>query len=57
MQESFGIKVKYDNEPSDIEENHEAYFREGRVATSAGVRKLLRKGADRGEALPALPAP
>jgi malonyl-CoA decarboxylase len=57
MQESFGIMVNYVYEPSDIEENHEAYFREGKVATSAGVRKLLRKGADRGEALPALPAP
>ena len=31
-------------EPSEIEENHEAYFRDGKVATSAGVRRLLRKG-------------
>ena len=35
--------VNYVYEPSEIEENHEAYFREGKVALSSGVRKLLRK--------------
>ncbi len=46
LQESLGIMVNYVYEPSEIEENHEAYFRDGKVATSAGVRKLLRKGPD-----------
>jgi malonyl-CoA decarboxylase len=46
LEESLGIMVNYVYEPSEIEENHEAYFRDGKVATSAGVRKLLRKGAD-----------
>ncbi|HLW13107.1 MAG TPA: malonyl-CoA decarboxylase family protein [Casimicrobiaceae bacterium] len=44
LQESLGIMVNYVYEPSEIEENHEAYFRDGKVATSAGVRRLLRKG-------------
>lgn len=46
LQESMGIMVNYVYKPSEIEENHEAYFREGKVATSASVRKLLRKGLD-----------
>ena len=46
LRESLGIMVNYVYEPSEIEENHEAYFRDGKVATSASVRKLLRKGPD-----------
>ena len=46
LHESLGIMVNYVYEPSEIEENHEAYFREGRVAMSPGIRRLLRKGAN-----------
>jgi malonyl-CoA decarboxylase len=46
LQESLGIMVNYVYEPSEIEENHEAYFRDGEVATSASVRKWLRRGLD-----------
>jgi malonyl-CoA decarboxylase len=46
LHESLGIMVNYVYEPSEIEENHEAYFREGRVAVSPGVRRLLRKGVN-----------
>jgi malonyl-CoA decarboxylase len=44
--ESLGIMVNYVYEPSEIEENHEAYYREGRIAVSSTVRKLLRKTAN-----------
>jgi len=56
LQESLGIMVNYVYEPADIEENHEAYYRDGKVALSAGVRKLLRKGAS-GAASEGIPAP
>jgi malonyl-CoA decarboxylase len=46
MQESLGIMVNYVYEPSEIEENHEAYFREGRVAASSRVRRSLRRGVN-----------
>lgn len=46
LAESLGLMVNYVYEPSEIEENHEAYYREGRIALSAPVRKLLRKGAN-----------
>lgn len=46
LSESLGIMVNYVYAPSEIEENHEAYFRDGRVAMSAGVRKLLRKATN-----------
>ena len=46
LAESLGIMVNYVYEPSDIEENHEAYYRDGRIAMSAPVRRLLRKGAN-----------
>ena len=46
MSESLGIMVNYVYEPAEIEDNHEAYYREGKVAMSAGVRKLLRKGTN-----------
>ncbi|MGE5169963.1 MAG: malonyl-CoA decarboxylase domain-containing protein [Rudaea sp.] len=43
IDESLGIMVNYVYEPQRIEENHEAYFREGKFATSSGVRRLLRR--------------
>jgi malonyl-CoA decarboxylase len=43
LHESLGIMVNYVYEPSDIEENHEAYFRDGKLAISPAVRKLLTK--------------
>ena len=46
LAESLGIMVNYVYEPSDIEENHEAYYREGRLAVSSAVRKLLRRGGN-----------
>jgi malonyl-CoA decarboxylase len=46
LSESLGIMVNYVYEPAEIEDNHEAYFREGKIAMSAGVRKLLRKGTN-----------
>ena len=48
LAESLGIMVNYVYALSEIEENHEAYYREGRIATSAAVRRLLRKGANGG---------
>lgn len=39
---SFGIMVNYVYEPGELENRHEAYFAEGRVAASAAVRKLVR---------------
>jgi len=56
LKESLGMMVNYVYEPGDIEENHEAYYRDGKVALSAGVRKLLRKGAN-GAAAAELAAP
>ena len=58
MSESLGIMVNYVYEPSAIEENHEAYYRDGRIAISPAVRKLLRKasnGATTGETPGAAP--
>ena len=43
LHESLGIMVHYVYEPSEIEENHEAYFRDGKLAISPTVRKLLAK--------------
>jgi malonyl-CoA decarboxylase len=40
---SLGIMVNYVYEPSEIEANHEAYFRDGKLAISPAVRKLLAK--------------
>ena len=56
QQESLGIMVNYVYEPAEIEENHEAYYRDGKVAVSPGVRKLLRRGGD-GAAVEGLAAP
>ncbi|MBS0326591.1 MAG: malonyl-CoA decarboxylase family protein [Proteobacteria bacterium] len=46
LAQSFGIMVNYRYEPADIEDNHEAYSRDGRLAVSSGVRRLLRKGPE-----------
>jgi malonyl-CoA decarboxylase len=46
LAESLGIMVNYVYEPSEIEDNHEAYYREGKLAVSGAVRKLLRKGGN-----------
>ncbi len=43
LHESLGIMVNYVYEPSEIEANHEAYFRDGKLAISPAVRKLLAK--------------
>lgn len=43
LHESLGIMVNYVYEPAEIEENHEAYFRDGKLAISPAVRKLLAK--------------
>jgi malonyl-CoA decarboxylase len=42
LRQSAGIMVNYLYEIAAIEENHEAYAREGRVAMSNGVKRLLR---------------
>lgn len=39
---SFGIMVNYVYEPGELENRHEAYFAEGRIAASSTVRKLVR---------------
>ncbi|HYA17862.1 MAG TPA: malonyl-CoA decarboxylase family protein [Bryobacteraceae bacterium] len=39
--QSFGIMVSYGYRASQLERNHEAYVKHGRVAASAGVRALL----------------
>jgi malonyl-CoA decarboxylase len=39
---SFGIMVNYVYEPGEIENRHEAYFAEGRIAASPSIRKLVR---------------
>jgi malonyl-CoA decarboxylase len=43
-QRSFGMMVNYVYKLADIEKNHEAYFADGKVATSALVRKLAQHG-------------
>ncbi|HEX6136118.1 MAG TPA: malonyl-CoA decarboxylase family protein [Casimicrobiaceae bacterium] len=44
MRQSLGMMVNYEYEPSRIEANHEAYFRDGKVAVSRSIRRLLRNG-------------
>jgi malonyl-CoA decarboxylase len=43
LKQSAGIMVNYLYEIADIEPNHEAFAREGRVVVSNGVKRLLRK--------------
>jgi malonyl-CoA decarboxylase len=42
LKQSAGIMVNYLYEIAEIEPNHEAFAREGRVAVSNGVKRLLR---------------
>jgi malonyl-CoA decarboxylase len=42
LAESYGMMVNYLYELKDVERNHEAFVREGHIAMSAGVRRLLR---------------
>jgi len=44
LKESAGIMVNYAYRPKRIEHNHEEYVNRGRVAASAAVRALARKG-------------
>jgi malonyl-CoA decarboxylase len=43
LKQSVGVMVNYLYKLADIEDNHEAYARDGRVALSDGVKRLLRK--------------
>src|SRR3990172_555077 len=45
IKQSAGMMVNYLYKLDDIEDNHEAYAREGRVVMSDGVKRLLRKPA------------
>lgn len=47
LAQSLGIMVNYRYEPAEIEDNHEAYSRDGRLASSASVKRLLRKGPEK----------
>lgn len=47
LAQSLGIMVNYRYEPAEIEDNHEAYSRDGRLAISAGVKRLLRRGPEK----------
>jgi malonyl-CoA decarboxylase len=42
MRQSYGLMVNYLYKLDEIEENHEAYAREGRVAVSGAVKRLLK---------------
>ena len=44
LRESAGIMVNYLYRLDEIEENHEAYARDGRIAASHTVRRLVREG-------------
>lgn len=46
IKQSAGLMVNYLYRLSDIEDNHEAYEREGKIATSRGVRKLVKTRAE-----------
>jgi malonyl-CoA decarboxylase len=43
VKQSAGLMVNYLYKLDDIEQNHEAYAREGRVAVSDQVKRLLKK--------------
>jgi malonyl-CoA decarboxylase len=45
IKQSAGLMVNYLYRPDEIEDNHEAYAREGRVVMSDPVKRLLRKPA------------
>ena len=41
MDQSYGMMVSYRYEPSEMEENHERFVRDGHIATARRVQKLL----------------
>jgi len=43
MAQSFGLMVSYGYRPSQLEKNHEAYVKQGRIAASSAVRALPKK--------------
>jgi malonyl-CoA decarboxylase len=43
MGQSFGLMVSYAYRPEQLERNHEAYVKEGRVAAASAVRALLKR--------------
>lgn len=43
LRQSAGIMVNYAYRPKQIERNHEAYFKSGRVAAAPAIRALIRK--------------
>ena len=47
VKQSFGIMVNYAYRPWQIERNHEAYVKKGRIATSARVKELLERPAEK----------
>ena len=47
MKQSFGIMANYIYRPWQIERNHEAYVKKGRVAASARVKELLEPKAEK----------
>jgi malonyl-CoA decarboxylase len=56
LRQSAGLMVNYLYRTDDIVANHEAYVREGRIATSASVRRLLGRPRKRGADEPGAPA-
>jgi malonyl-CoA decarboxylase len=63
LREAYGLMVNYGYDLKEIERNHEAYFNEGVIAASRGVRGLLKGRSKARPAVaeeqtpPALPAP
>jgi malonyl-CoA decarboxylase len=41
MEQSLGMMVSYRYEPSEVEENHERFLRDGHIAAARRVQKLL----------------
>jgi malonyl-CoA decarboxylase len=41
MEQSYGMMVSYRYEPSEVEENHERFQRDGHIAAARRVHKLL----------------
>jgi malonyl-CoA decarboxylase len=47
MSQSFELMVSYSYRPLQLERNHEAYVKEGRIIASSAVRALLPKSPHR----------
>ena len=41
LAQSFGLMVNYAYRPAQIERNHEAYIKQGRIVVSARIKSLL----------------